>query len=114
VTCSSTARNGLLPSLKASADETVRLSEFMRPHACVRVLPAEALFRAWSPAGRIACSRPWRPDSTHGEGLAVSTSRVTFAAWISHVERSEFGDSAIMGLPLFETAQLLRAAGFAW
>jgi septum formation protein len=34
-----------------------------------------------------------------------------FAAWISHIEGSHSG---IMGLPLFETAQLLRAAGFAW
>jgi septum formation protein len=32
-----------------------------------------------------------------------------FAAWISHIEGSHSG---IMGLPLFETAQLLRQIGF--
>ena len=32
----------------------------------------------------------------------------TFAAWISHIDGSHSG---IMGLPLFETAQLLRQAG---
>jgi septum formation protein len=79
--------------------------------------------------------------TARGETLAVSTSHVTFAAippdaieryvaggepfgkagayaiqsafaaWISHIEGSYSG---IMGLPLFETAQLLRAAGFKW
>ena len=39
--------DGLAPSLKASADETLRLSELTLPHACVRVLLAEALYRAW-------------------------------------------------------------------
>ena len=40
--------DGLAPSLKASADETLRLSELTLPHAFVRVLLAEALYRAWS------------------------------------------------------------------
>jgi 23S rRNA (pseudouridine1915-N3)-methyltransferase len=40
--------DGLDPSLKASADETVRLSDLTLPHALARVLLAEALYRAWS------------------------------------------------------------------
>ena len=40
--------DGLDASLKASADETLRLSELTLPHAFVRVLLAEALYRAWS------------------------------------------------------------------
>ena len=40
--------DGLDPSLKASADETLRLSDLTLPHAFVRVLLAEALYRAWS------------------------------------------------------------------
>jgi 23S rRNA (pseudouridine1915-N3)-methyltransferase len=40
--------DGLAPPLKASADETLRLSELTLPHAFVRVLLAEALYRAWS------------------------------------------------------------------
>jgi 23S rRNA (pseudouridine1915-N3)-methyltransferase len=40
--------DGLAPSLKASADETLRLSELTLPHAFVRVLLAEALYRAWT------------------------------------------------------------------
>ena len=40
--------DGLAPSLKASADETLRLSDLTLPHAFVRVLLAEALYRAWS------------------------------------------------------------------
>jgi septum formation protein len=34
----------------------------------------------------------------------------TLAGWIAHIEGSHSG---IMGLPLFETVQLLRAAGVA-
>jgi 23S rRNA (pseudouridine1915-N3)-methyltransferase len=34
--------------LKSSADETLRLSELTLPHAFVRVLLAEALYRAWT------------------------------------------------------------------
>ena len=40
--------DGLAPTLKASADETLRLSDLTLPHAFVRVLLAEALYRAWS------------------------------------------------------------------
>jgi 23S rRNA (pseudouridine1915-N3)-methyltransferase len=40
--------DGLAPALKAGADETARLSDLTLPHAFVRVLLAEALYRAWS------------------------------------------------------------------
>jgi 23S rRNA (pseudouridine1915-N3)-methyltransferase len=40
--------DGLAPGLKAGADETLRLSDLTLPHAFVRVLLAEALYRAWS------------------------------------------------------------------
>lgn len=40
--------DGLDASLKASADETLRLSDLTLPHAFVRVLLAEALYRAWT------------------------------------------------------------------
>jgi 23S rRNA (pseudouridine1915-N3)-methyltransferase len=40
--------DGLDAQLKASADESLRLSDLTLPHAFVRVLLAEALYRAWS------------------------------------------------------------------
>ncbi len=40
--------DGLDPALKASADELLRLSDLTLPHAFVRVLLAEALYRAWT------------------------------------------------------------------
>jgi len=40
--------DGLDPVLKAGADETLRLSDLTLPHALVRVLLAEALYRAWT------------------------------------------------------------------
>ncbi len=40
--------DGLDRALKASCDETLRLSDLTLPHAFVRVLVAEALYRAWS------------------------------------------------------------------
>ena len=40
--------DGLDAPLKASADETLRLSDLTLPHAFVRVMLAEALYRAWS------------------------------------------------------------------
>ncbi|MBC9072324.1 23S rRNA (pseudouridine(1915)-N(3))-methyltransferase RlmH [Thauera sp. CAU 1555] len=40
--------DGLAPALKASADETMRLTSLTLPHALVRPLLAEALYRAWS------------------------------------------------------------------
>jgi 23S rRNA (pseudouridine1915-N3)-methyltransferase len=40
--------DGLDAALKATADETLRLSDLTLPHAFVRVLVAEALYRAWT------------------------------------------------------------------
>ncbi|MCU0920845.1 MAG: 23S rRNA (pseudouridine(1915)-N(3))-methyltransferase RlmH [Burkholderiaceae bacterium] len=40
--------DGLDGTLKATADETLRLSDLTLPHAFVRVLLAEALYRAWT------------------------------------------------------------------
>lgn len=40
--------DGLAPALKAGAAESVRLSSLTLPHALVRPLLAEALYRAWS------------------------------------------------------------------
>ena len=40
--------DGLDPALKATADDALRLSDLTLPHAFVRVLLAEALYRAWT------------------------------------------------------------------
>jgi 23S rRNA (pseudouridine1915-N3)-methyltransferase len=40
--------DGLDAALKARADETLRLSDLTLPHAFVRVLLAEGLYRAWT------------------------------------------------------------------
>lgn len=40
--------DGLAPALKASATESLRLSSLTLPHAMVRPLLAEALYRAWT------------------------------------------------------------------
>lgn len=40
--------DGLAPALIGAADETLRLSDLTLPHAMVRVLLAEQLYRAWS------------------------------------------------------------------
>lgn len=40
--------DGLDPALKDTADESLRLSDLTLPHAFVRVMLAEALYRAWS------------------------------------------------------------------
>lgn len=40
--------DGLHPSFKATGDETLRLSDLTLPHAFVRVMLAEALYRAWT------------------------------------------------------------------
>ena len=40
--------DGLDAALKASAHESLRLSDLTLPHALVRVLLAEALYRAWT------------------------------------------------------------------
>ena len=50
--------DGLDPALKASADETLRLSDLTLPHAFVRVLLAEALYRAWS----LGVGHPYHRD----------------------------------------------------
>lgn len=40
--------DGLDAAFKAACDETLRLSDLTLPHAFVRVLVAEAIYRAWS------------------------------------------------------------------
>jgi len=40
--------DGLAPALKRDAAESLRLSSLTLPHALVRILLAEALYRAWS------------------------------------------------------------------
>ncbi len=40
--------DGLAPALKRDASEAMRLSSLTLPHALVRILLAEALYRAWS------------------------------------------------------------------
>jgi len=40
--------DGLAPELKATAHATLRLTSLTLPHAMVRVLLSEALYRAWS------------------------------------------------------------------
>jgi 23S rRNA (pseudouridine1915-N3)-methyltransferase len=40
--------DGLDATLRASCDETLRLSDLTLPHALVRIVVAEALYRAWS------------------------------------------------------------------
>ena len=40
--------DGLDTALKATAHETMRLSSLTLPHALVRVMLAEAIYRAWS------------------------------------------------------------------
>lgn len=40
--------DGIAPALKASADESLRLSDLTLPHAFARVLLAEGLYRAWT------------------------------------------------------------------
>ena len=40
--------DGLDPALREAAHERIRLSDLTLPHACVRVLLIEQLYRAWS------------------------------------------------------------------
>jgi 23S rRNA (pseudouridine1915-N3)-methyltransferase len=40
--------DGLHPGVRATADETLRLSDLTLPHALARVVLVEALYRAWS------------------------------------------------------------------
>ena len=50
--------DGVDPALKEVADETLRLSDLTLPHAFVRVLLAEALYRAWS----LLAGHPYHRD----------------------------------------------------
>jgi 23S rRNA (pseudouridine1915-N3)-methyltransferase len=50
--------DGLDPALKATTDESVRLSDLTLAHAFVRVLLAEALYRAWS----LAIGHPYHRE----------------------------------------------------
>ena len=50
--------DGLHPPLKATADETLRLSDLTLPHAFARVLLAEALYRAWT----LSIGHPYHRD----------------------------------------------------
>lgn len=50
--------DGLDPALKTTADESLRLSDLTLPHAFVRVLLAEALYRAWS----LAIGHPYHRE----------------------------------------------------
>ncbi len=40
--------DGLAPELKATAEESLRLSDLTLPHALARVVLAEALYRGWT------------------------------------------------------------------
>ena len=50
--------DGLDPSLKARADEALRLSSLTLPHPLVRVLLAEQIYRGWS----ILTGHPYHRD----------------------------------------------------
>lgn len=50
--------DGLSPDIKRSAHESLRLSSLTLPHALVRPLLAEALYRAWS----ITRNHPYHRD----------------------------------------------------
>jgi 23S rRNA (pseudouridine1915-N3)-methyltransferase len=50
--------DGLDPALKSGCAESLRLSDLTLPHAFVRVLLAEALYRAWS----ITANHPYHRE----------------------------------------------------
>ena len=50
--------DGIDPALKARCDETLRLSDLTLPHALVRVVVAEALYRAWT----ISAGHPYHRE----------------------------------------------------
>ncbi len=50
--------DGLADSIKATADERLRLSDLTLPHAFARVLLAEALYRAWT----VLVSHPYHRE----------------------------------------------------
>lgn len=50
--------DGLAPDLKKTAHESLRLSSLTLPHALVRPLLAETLYRAWS----ITCHHPYHRE----------------------------------------------------
>ena len=49
--------DGLDASLKATGDESLRLSDLTLPHALARVLLAESLYRAWTLLSNHPCHR---------------------------------------------------------
>lgn len=50
--------DGLADSIKQRADELLRLSSLTLPHALVRPLLAEALYRAWT----VLCNHPYHRE----------------------------------------------------
>ncbi len=50
--------DGLASAMKATADETLRLSDLTLPHAFARVILAEALYRAWT----LATGHPYHRE----------------------------------------------------
>jgi 23S rRNA (pseudouridine1915-N3)-methyltransferase len=50
--------DGLDPTLRSAAEETLRLSDLTLPHALARVVLAEALYRAWS----VLAGHPYHRD----------------------------------------------------
>lgn len=50
--------DGIDPTLAATCDESLRLSDLTLPHALARVLLAEALYRAWT----IASGHPYHRE----------------------------------------------------
>src|SRR3954463_16466678 len=58
--------DGLDPAFRQAAHERIRLSDLTLPHAMVRVLLAEQLYRAWS----INAGHPYHREGVHLPGVA--------------------------------------------